>query len=134
MFCCETSKISKNTFFTVEFQCLLLTFKWCFKKSELNISNPINTKLSRKKIFPVTKIQKQSPQVFYKRKPARVSTGVFLWILHSVQQISQRKVISEFYSPFKAFSILSFALKECFFFLWNTICLSLKSCLAALCL
>ena len=73
MFSCEICKFSKNTFFTEQLQWLLLRFNSCFQKTPeqkpVQLS-AINTIFSCEKVFAATKIQKQPPQVFCKRRSA----------------------------------------------------------------
>ena len=82
----KLAKFLKTPFLTEEFQWLLLTFNSCFQRSSERkpLRLPaINTRFSWKKVSPAVKIQRQPPWVFCKRRPARASTGVFLWILRN---------------------------------------------------
>ena len=72
----KLAKFLRIPYFTEEFQRLLLTFNSCGAKTGATVSNKYQIQL--KKVFAAARIQKQPPQLFCKRKPARVSTGVFL--------------------------------------------------------
>ena len=65
---CEICKCSKNTLFTEQLQWLLLRFNSCFQRSPKR--KPV--RLSAINKFAATKIQKQPPQVFCKRRPANL--------------------------------------------------------------
>ena len=83
------AKFLRRPFFK-EFQWLLPVAAWglnsCFQRSSeqkpVQLS-AINTRFSWKKVFAAAKNQNQPLQVFYKRRPARASTGVFLWMLRN---------------------------------------------------
>ena len=121
MFSYEICKNSKNTFFTYEFQWLLLTFNSCFQRSSeqkpVQLS-AINTRFSWKKVFAIAKIQKQPPQVFCKGRASRASVFSCEYCEISILKnicdrlflkisIPEREVIPEFYYPFKPYSILN---------------------------
>ena len=66
VFSCGNCNFSNNTFFTEQFQWLLLRFNSYFQRT---LSNKYHIQL-QKKLFAAVRIQKQPPQVFCKRRPA----------------------------------------------------------------
>ena len=53
-------------------------------KNGATVSNKYQIQL--KKVFAAAKIQKNSPYVFCKRRPARASTGAFLSIMQNPEE------------------------------------------------
>ena len=136
---CEICKISKSSFFTVDFQWLLLTFNSCFQRSlekKPVRQSAINTILSWKKYLLLRK-SRSSHRWYSVKEGLQRSAQVFsceyckifkntyfekhLWTAASENQDFSNKFTERRYFLnfmiflIKAFSILNFAMTECFF-------------------
>ena len=114
----KLAKFLKTPFFREEFQWLLLTFNSRFQRSWEQKPvwlSAINTRFGSRKTAP----EENCPSTPKLTLTGRLfSLGAIVWLSPNPKTNPnlESNVIPEFYYPFKAFTILNFAMTECFFF------------------